>query len=256
MVILIYLFQDKFMFLTKKLPRTTFNNVDLLTETITIQNGDSNFLRGWFCKKKSLGKQKTIIYFGGNGDEVSDLIPIVNQNLVWSIFLINYPAYGNSDGKPSEINFYKSAVNIYDFVISRNDVDKDNIVIMGRSIGTGVATFLASNRNCKGVILISPFESMANVVKEKFWFLPIDLMLKNKFESTKYAKNIQSPLLSIYGTDDKVIPMHHSKELMRYWGGTVESKELIGFNHNNLIGSKEVWQCINVFLAKLNLMCK
>lgn len=250
---LCYLFQDKFLFMPKKLQQTASDlNNDSTIEAITIQTGDSKYLHGWFCKKQIQGKQKTIIYFGGNGDEVSSLVQEANHNLEWAILLINYPGYGNSDGQPSETIFFDSALKIYDYATSRNDIDKNNIVIMGRSIGTGVATFLASKKNQKGVILISPFASMNNVVKEKFWFLPIDLILKSKFECRKYACNINSPLLCIYGTRDKIIPMKHSMELMKYWRGEVEYRELIGFNHDNLIGSMEVWNCINEFLTGLD----
>jgi pimeloyl-ACP methyl ester carboxylesterase len=253
-VFLVYLFQDNFMFFPKKISATAsaLSN-DSTIETITIKTDASEYLHGWLCKKKDYQKQKIIIYFGGNGDEVSDLVLQAKQNLDWSILLVNYPGYGNSDGKPNEISFFNSALKIYDNMVSRNDIDTNNIVIMGRSIGTGVATFLANKRKNRGVILISPFESMANVVKDKFGFiLPVNLILRSKFDSKSYASKINSPLLCIYGTNDKIIPMRHSKSLMKYWGGKVESHELNGFNHNNLIGSKEVWDCINEFLLKLD----
>lgn len=253
-VFLVYLFQDNFLFFPKKTPNTAsaLSN-DSMIEAVTIKTGDSEYLYGWLCKKTNYQKQKIIIYFGGNGDEVSDLVLQAKQNLDWAILLVNYPGYGNSDGKPSEKSFFDSALKIYDNLISRRDIDTNNIVIMGRSIGTGVATFLAYKRKNIGVILISPFASMAKVVNDKLGcLLPINLILKNQFDSKTYASKINSPLLCIYGTKDNIIPMRHSKSLMKYWGGRVESRELIGFNHNNLIGSKEVWDCINEFLLKLD----
>ena len=250
---LFYLFQNKFLFLPKKISTASFLSIDSTVETIKIRIKDSDYLRGWLCNKQNREKQKVIIYFGGNGDEVSYLVPQSKQILNWSILLVNYPGYGHSDGKPSENIFFESALKIYDYIVTRNDIDKNNIVIMGRSIGTSVATFLASKRKNKGVILVSPFTSMTKVVNEKFLYLfPINLILKSKFDSKEYAKKVTSPLLCIYGSNDKIIPMRHSKALIKYWGGKVKSNELIGFNHNNLIGSIKLWNSINEFLIKLD----
>lgn len=251
--VVFYLFQDNFLFFPKKTPKSLqeISNGGTI-EKIKIKNGSANYLYGWYCRKGIEGKQKTIIYFGGNRDEVSYLIPQSNEIFGWGILLINYPGYGNSDGNPNEKNFYTAAINIYDYISSRSDIDTNNIVIMGRSIGTGVATFLASQRKQKGVILISPFASITDVVKEKLGFFPIDLILKNKFDSKQYAMSIKSPLLCIYGTNDMVVPYKHSKALMKYWGGKVVPFEMKGFDHSNLLGSKKVWNIINGFLEELD----
>ena len=250
--ILVYSIQSRLIFFPKRLSADAHNlKQDSSIENIQIKINVSQYLRGWLCKNSQNEKQNIIIYFGGNGDEVSSFIPQAKQIKGWSVVLINYAGYGDSDGSPSEKEFFNSALKIYDCILSRKDVDKNNIVIMGRSIGTGVATFLANSRPSKGVILISPFESLSSVVKDNFGFLPVDIILKNKFDSKIYAKNVKSPLLCICGLNDRTVRPKHSKSLIKYWGGRTEFIEFNGFNHDNLIYSKELINSINDFLIKL-----
>jgi uncharacterized protein len=250
--ILLYSFQNRLIFSPKKLSADEHNLAkDSTIEILQVKIADSKYLRGWLCKNSHQVKQNIIIYFGGNGDEVSSFVPQAKRIQGWSVVLLNYAGYGDSDGEPSEKEFFNSALKIYDYIVSRNDVDDNNIVFMGRSIGTGVATFLASSRPSKGVILISPFESLSNVVKDNFGFLPIDFILKNKFDSKVYAKNVRAPLLCIYGLNDRTVRPKHSKALLKYWGGKTEFQEVDGLNHDNLINSEEMINRINDFLTKL-----
>ncbi len=251
-IALVYVFQKKLIFFPQKLPRTADHLTnDSTVESIKIHSGDADYLQGWLCKKTTGDKLKIIIYFGGNAEEVSHLISQSHQIKNRSLLLINYPGYGNSDGNPGEKEFFDASLKIYDYVMSRNDIDSSNIIVMGRSLGTAVATYLASKRKVSGVILISPFASMSSVAKEHHPFLPVGLLLKHKFDSKKYAKNIRSPLLCIYGTDDTIIPSAHSKELIKYWGGKTECYELAGFDHNNLLENEKAWNYINDFLNEL-----
>jgi pimeloyl-ACP methyl ester carboxylesterase len=250
--ILLYSFQNKLIFFPKKLPANAHNfDNDSTIQVLQVKISDSKYLRGWLCKNSFKAKQNVIIYFGGNGDELSSFIPQAKQIKGWSVVLLNYAGYGDSDGQPSEKEFFTSALKIYDYIVSRNDVDKNNVVIMGRSIGTGVATFLASSRPSRGVILISPFENLSSVAKDYFGFLPVDLIIKDKFESEIYAQNVKSPLLCIYGLKDRTVRPIHSKALIKSWRGKTEYREFVGLNHDNLIYSEVLVKNINEFLLTL-----
>lgn len=251
-VALLYIFQDKLIFFPQKLSvyEYTFNN-DSNIEKIKIGFDDLKFLRGWFRKKPIAGQFKVIIYFGGNAEEASYMITQSSKIKDCSILSVNYPGYGNSDGRPGEKEFYKASLRIYDFIISRNDIDKDNIIVFGRSIGTAVAIYLASQRKVKGIILVSPFESMVEVAKDNLSFVPVNLILKHKFDVRIYARKINTPMLCICGTSDNIIPPKHSKELLKNWKGQTEYHEINGFGHNDLFGSGKMWYYINGFLTKV-----
>jgi uncharacterized protein len=251
--LLLYAFQNKLIFFPKKMSVDAHEiSKDSTIEPLQINVAESKNLRGWLCKSPNKGKLKIIIYFGGNGDEVSNFIPQAKKFEGWSVVLLNYPGFGDSDGSPNEKSLYNSALSIYDYVISRDDVDANHIVIMGRSLGTGVATFLASSKPSRGVVLISPFESLSCVVKDNFGFFPVDLILKSKFDSRIYAPQVKSPLLCLCGLDDRTIAPKHSKTLLKFWGGETEYKEFVGCNHNDLIYSNNLINNINGFLKRLN----
>ncbi|MBA4417364.1 MAG: hypothetical protein C0392_05585 [Syntrophus sp. (in: bacteria)] len=251
-IISLYLFQDEYVFYPQRLLQPVFSSVEgRKIEDIELNISDSKYLRGWFCKNSNDKKQKLIIYFGGNAEEVSYLIKDSARIEDWALALTNYRGYGQSDGKPGEKELYEDSLRIYDYYAARPDVDRTNIVVMGRSLGTGVATYLASKRRVKAAILISPYESIASIAKERFWFAPVDMILKHRFDSHMYAPAIKAPLLCILGSWDTIVTPDHSRNLIKKWEGATEVHELKGFGHNDLIGRIEVWNYINRFLKEL-----
>jgi uncharacterized protein len=248
-VALYYFMQGSMLFFPR--PITQQVQVDKQVEEVVITTESGTLLHGWLCKNPDERSQKLIIYFGGNAEEVSHMIDKAGDFGGWALLLINYPGYGKSEGRPGEKSFFDAATTIWDYAVSRADIDKRNIVLMGRSIGTGTAVYLAHKKNPKAVILVSPFESIRAVAQSKLPFLPIGLMLKHKFESGKYAAEIDVPLLAFYGTSDNIIPPKHTKKLTGQWKGQVVLVELPGYGHNDIFESGQLWRDINVFLKSL-----
>lgn len=247
-IIFFYLFQSGLLFF----PQPLSSRVELneKTEEIKIESFDGNVLHGWLCHVSDHRPQKLIIYFGGNAEEVSHMLSLASMFEGWAMLLINYPGYGRSEGKPGQDSFYHAALAIYDYAAERDDIDNDSIVLMGRSIGSGSAVYLAHERKVKSLILISPFESIRAVAQSKLPFLPVNLILRHKFSSKKYAANLNIPLLALYGTADNIIPPIHSKKLVAYWKGEKKLVELSSFGHNDIFGSNQLWKEIHEFLKR------
>lgn len=247
-----FFFQEKLIFPTQKLSDdaiTVSTKIDGI-EDIELKMKDGNKIRGWFVKNSISGKSNLLIYFGANAEEVSRIIPRMAKFQNWSVVLINYRGYGNSEGIPGEQTLFSDSLEIYDYFSNREDINKNNIILMGRSIGTGVATYLAEKRNTSAVILVSPYDSLGSVVKEKCPILPVNLILKHRFDSISRAPSIKSPLLIIVGTEDKLIPVWHSIRLGEAWGGKVSFEKITGEGHNSIDDGEEYWNKINEFLAK------
>lgn len=166
-----------------------------------------------------------------------------------SVALINYRGYGASEGIAEETTLYSDSLEIYVYFASRDDVNNSNIVVMGRSIGTGVATYLAEKRNTSAVILVSPYDTLASVVQKKCPVLPVNLILSHKYDSIGRAHLINVPLLIIVGTEDKIIPTWHSRRLKEAWGGKVIYEEISGEDHNSIDDIEEYWNKIRKFLS-------
>lgn len=122
---------------------------------------------------------------------------------------------------------------------------------MGRSLGTAVAVHLASARPVRGVVLISPFESMADVAKVHFPYLPVSLLLKHRFECASLAPSITVPALALVAAEDSIVPPGHSYRLMERWGGEHRVVTVPGAGHNTLGAGPGDWDAIKWFLDGL-----
>jgi uncharacterized protein len=110
----------------------------------------------------------------------------------------NYRGYAYSTGKPSEKSLFSDAIEQYDWLVNSEKIDPSTIILMGRSLGTGVAVYLSSVRSVGKVILVTPYDSIEAVAQDRYFFLPVAFLLKNKFDSVSYARTQTSSLLSIY----------------------------------------------------------
>lgn len=247
-VLFFYIFQSGFLFFPQPLTSNIQHAESI--EEVSIVSSDGNRLHGWLCHTGKRSPQKLIIYFGGNAEEVSHMIPMAPMFEDWAMLLINYPGYGLSEGKPGQESFFNAALAIFDYAFSRDDIDSENIVVMGRSIGSGPAVYLSHERSVRSVMLISPFESIRAVAQSKMPFLPVGLILKHRFPSKKYAVNISAPLLAFYGTADNIIPPSHTKRLAEYWKSPVRLIELTSYGHNDIFQSQQMWEEVKAFLAR------
>ena len=247
-LVFFYAIQSSLIFYPQAVPAAVSGNKQV--EEVHIKTTAGEMLHGWISKGGSAPPHKLIIYFGGNAEEVSHMIPRAQTLDDWALLLVNYPGYGRSQGKPGQDSFFRAALAIYDHALSRDDIDPDHIVLMGRSIGTGSAAFLAHERPVRAVIMISPFESLQPVAQASMPFLPVGLLLQHKFPSKNYAPQIEAPLLAFYGTEDHIIPPRHSKNLAALWKGPKRLIALEGFDHNDIFESREMWDSISRFLQE------
>lgn len=248
---LLYFLQDKLIFFPQKLSKEEADRLSKRyshIENINLKTGNNISIKGWLVKNSLLPKSPLIIYFGGNAEELSYLIYYADKVKGWSLTLINYRGYGLSEGKPSEKDLYADAVSIYDYFSKRDDIDNTRIVLIGRSLGTGVATYLAQMRPVKALILVSPYDSIISIGKHHYPFLPVNLLLRHRFDSLSRAPLISAPLLVITAADDKIIPLKHSKKLAEKWGGPHSFKIIEGEDHNTIQDNSEYWKTINEFL--------
>lgn len=215
-------------------------------EELAFEGADGVRLRGWLVKG-ARGRSPLLIYYGGNAEEVSwqAAEPWPTD---WSIALVNYRGYGASDGKPSERGLCADALVVFDALTRRPDVDPARTVLVGRSLGSGVATYVAAYRSIAGVVLISPFDSMVAVGQRHYPWLPVGLLLKHPFDSASRASAIEAPLLAIVGRRDGIIPPEHSQRLFDAWGGPKRWVELPQADHNDLGAWPQFWPAITAFL--------
>ncbi|UMZ73667.1 alpha/beta hydrolase [Natranaerofaba carboxydovora] len=262
-VVLTYILQEKLLFHPVSLPKEPFSEKEKELkniESINIKSNDSTKLHGWLAKEDNSNnkqeKSPLVLYFGGNAEEVSHMVEVKDKFPGYSLAPFNYRGYGLSEGTPTEEKLFSDALTIYDYMASREDIDENNIVLMGRSLGSGVVVHLASKREVKGLILVTPYDSITNVAKNKLPFLPVSYLLKHNFDSVNKAPNIKTPMLALIAENDNLVPPEHGKKLAKEWGGEYELKVIKDKDHNTIDMSEDFWKSINSFISELNKLKK
>ena len=182
-------------------------------EEIFIETGDNIKLKSWFIKK-NLSKFKTILFFHGNAGNLLNRVHKLNElnKLDVNILLISWRSFSGNKGKASEKNLYYDANGAIKW-LNEQRINNNNIILYGESLGTGVATELASKNKFAGVILESPFTSIADAAKIYYPYLPVNLLLKDRYDSKNKIKKINSPILIMHGKKDNIVPQKMGLEL-------------------------------------------
>ena len=169
-------------------------------------NSDEKLI-GWYSKKNK--NFKTLLFFHGNAGKIDNRIYKLNEfskmNINYLIFA--YRGFSGNSGKPHEKGFYKDAKAVK-LWLNQKGIFDEQIILYGESLGTAIAIDLAAENNFAGIILESPFTSMTELAKKYYPYLPVGLILKDKFDSIKKLNLIESPILIMHGKKDKIVPFN------------------------------------------------
>ena len=212
---LLFIFQRKLQYLPSgKISNISNYSLDGFTQEI-LTTKDSIDILSWYKKPRS-SDNKIILYFHGNagniGDRSSKLATFARDG--FGIMAISYRGYFGSEGSPTQKGLMQDAQASLEFLFNKGYKEED-IILFGESLGTGVAMQLATKYNFAALILESPYSSIVSVAKKSYWFVPVNLLIKDKFESLKVAPKITSPILIIHGTNDKVVAYDEGEKLYR-----------------------------------------
>ena len=182
-------------------------------EKIFIPTSDGKKLKAWF-HKKDLKKKKTLLFFHGNAGNLTNRIYKLNliKNLDINFLIVAYRGFSGNEGKPTEEGLYQDARDTISW-LNQQEIEDKQIVIYGESLGTGVSAEVAQNKKFAGIILESPFTSMVEAGKHYYFYLPVSLLLKDRYETIKKLKNIKIPILVMHGERDRIVPFHMGLEV-------------------------------------------
>ncbi len=173
-----------------------------------------------------------VVYFGGNAEDVSLSLPLLRAAFPEdAIYLMNYRGYGGSTGKPSEAALIADAIMLFDAVHAAHR----KVVVVGRSLGSGVAVHLASLRPVQRLVLVTPYDSLQNLAASQFPYFPVRWLLRDKFESWRYVAGITAPASIIAAENDEVIPQASTESLYRRFpAGAATLRVVRGAGHNTI----------------------
>lgn len=237
-LLLMYFFQRSLLYFPPP-PPSSVNE-----QPITFKS-EGQQLNGWVINP---GQSNAIIYFGGNAEGIEQNATLFNEKLPNdTVYLIQYRGYGSSSGKPTEQALFSDALFIYDQIQAKYDT----ISTIGRSLGTGVATYLATSRTIANLVLITPFDSIVNVAQNAYPFLPVGLLMKDKYESWRRADKVTARTLVFIAGKDQIVPPIHAKKLLSHFTDTQASELTISdASHNDISTYPEYGTALSLFFEQ------
>lgn len=224
-------------------------------EPVTFETPDGLVLSGWFLAASRSSPRLTVLVFNGNAGNRAHRGPLAAalHRHGLQVLLVDYRGYGGNPGTPSERGFVADSRAARAYVVGRSDVDASRLVYFGESLGAAVAVGLAVEHPPAALILRSPFTSMADVGQHHYPFLPVRLLLRDRFPSSDRIHRIRSPLLVIAGEHDRIVPIQQSR---RVYAAASAPKTLVivpEADHNDyeLLAGNEMIRAIVRFLQPL-----
>jgi len=187
--------------------------------------------------ERPAGGHGAVIYLGGNAEDVTASLPLLDAAFPQrALYLLHYRGYAGSSGKPNEEDLVRDAQALFDHVAPVHG----DIVVVGRSLGTGVAVQVASQRPVAKLVLVTPYDSLAGLAARQFPYFPVRWLLRDRHASSEYAPRVQAPTLLIAAQHDEIIPADSAERLLaRFPAGVARLRVIEGTQHNSISESPD-----------------
>tara|TARA_Y100000591_G_C21797359_1_gene680101 strand:- start:692 stop:1495 length:804 start_codon:yes stop_codon:yes gene_type:complete len=249
-LIYLYFFQRSLMYHPNE---NNYSNdkITVSIEKIKIKTKDNIDLLGWY-HEKNLKKFKTLLFFHGNAGSLENRIHKLNRfdDMKINFLIIAWRGFSGNKGKPTEIGLYEDGQSAIRWLLEKG-LKEEDIIIYGESLGTGVATHLAQSKNFAGVILETPFTSMVDAAKTFYPYIPVNLLLKDKFKNEDKIKNINSPILIMHGEADQIVPFAMGKKIFEI-ANEPKFSYFTKYDDHMMEYNENLVKALNSFLKSLN----
>ena len=191
-----------------------------------------------------------LIYFGGNAEAVGHKA----ETFAWlkearaHLLFLPYRGYDGSTGAPGADELRADSLAAFDAAIANPRVDATRVYAMGYSLGSGLASHLAHQRQLAGVVLVAPFRRLGELAEGSYPWLPVAALLEHDFDTLGVAPETDEKLLVVHGTDDTMIPIEHGRDVVSAWKGPAELLVLDGQGHNGSSGDPRTQRAVRAFM--------
>ncbi len=211
-------------------------------------------LHGWFIP--AYEKDLVVLFCHGNAGNISHRMETIEviHNLGLSVFIFDYRGFGQSQGTPSEQGTYKDIQAAWEYLVQKEQIPPEKILLWGRSLGGPIAAYMAKKKQSCGLILESTFTSIPEMAKKVYPFLPVKRVVRFNYPTRKFLPEISCPLLIIHSTEDELVPYHFGREL---FDAAREPKRFLqirgGHNEGHLVSGFDYVQGVKGFISELIL---
>jgi fermentation-respiration switch protein FrsA (DUF1100 family) len=260
-VALAFAFQDQLLFQPSSRLLATPDDAGMSYETVTLDTDDGETLHGWWIPAPDVSRETspdasaehTLLFFHGNAGNISGRLESVQQfhQLGLNVLIVDYRGYGQSTGSPSEEGIYRDAEACWAYLTETQNVVPQDVVVFGRSMGGGAATWIASQRRPGAVILESVFTNVPDIGAHHYSFLPVRALATNQFDNEARVAEIEAPTLHIHSREDRVVPFELGRQV---YEAAAEPKQFLeiegGHNDGFLVSADEYLRTIDDFLGE------
>ncbi len=213
LALLIYLFQARFVYYPSREVSLTPANIGLEFEDVHLISRDNTAIHGWYLPRP--GSRYTLLFLHGNAGNISHRLNSLKifHDLGLSILIIDYRGYGLSGGTAGEPGTYLDAEAAWDYLTRQRHLSAEDIIIFGRSLGGGIASWLALEHRPAALILESTFTSITDMGRIMYPYLPIKWMSRIRYPSIERIGQIKCPILIIHSPDDELVPYRFAQQL-------------------------------------------
>jgi pimeloyl-ACP methyl ester carboxylesterase len=185
---------------------------------------------------------KALVYFGGNAEDVAYTVPELAEMFPdRAVYGMHYRGYSGSTGRPAEPALRSDARALFKLVHGRHP----DVIVVGRSLGSSLAIQLAAEEPVARLVLITPFESIRAIAQRVAPFLPMRLLLRDPYESWRYAPKVTCPTLVIAASHDEIVPLADTKRLVAAFPpGVATLRILDNTDHNSVSGEADFWEAL------------
>lgn len=231
---LFWVFQRRLIYL----PSQAVPDVDAVlpgAEEVSFSTEDGLTLTAWYMPSDA-EDQATVVVFNGNGGNRANRAPLADalSRHGYSVLLVDYRGYGGNPGSPSEEGLLTDARAARSYLISRPDVEEERLVYFGESLGGAVALGLAQESTPAALVLRSPFVSLADIGSHHYPFLPVSLLLRDRYPNDEWVTEVDVPLMMIAGSDDRIVPLEQTERLHELASPPKTLLVVEGAGHNDL----------------------
>jgi len=223
----------------------------LAYEEVGIATEDGERVIGWWVPAPEA--RGTVLIFHGNAGNISHRLDYLAmfRRLGYASFIIDYRGYGRSSGTPSEAGTYRDAAAAWRHVTERRGVAPHDIVLFGESLGGAVASWLAARHTPRALVLHSTFTSVPDLGAQVYWFLPVRLISRFRYDNLAHLKEVKAPVLVIHSREDDIVPYTHGERLYKEARGPKEFLVLRGGHNDAFVFMREQWvRALGEFLER------
>lgn len=227
----LYIFQPRLVYFPMKPLAATPAAIGLAYEDVMLDAGDGAFVHGWYLPGAE--DARTLLFLHGNAGNISHRLDSLRifHALGLNVLIIDYSGFGRSDGTPGEDRTYADARLAWDYLTGARGVSAERIVVFGRSLGAGVATWLATRVTPGALILESAFTSAPDLARKYYPIFPVRWLARIRYDSASRLPSVSAPLLIVHSRDDEIVPFAHGEALYELATGPKQFLEIRG-DHN------------------------